>query len=281
MLQQLILAAIRTGLNGLSIIAPNIAGQRAVQLFRRPRSGRLRPKDESFLATAEQTDTLSTKYGTIQSYSWNTKAERSIMLFHGWESNSARWRFLIPLLVKQNWQVHCIDAPAHGSSSNKFFDMLQYGEAIHIGTQHFQPHCLLGHSVGGATLAYYLSHYTLPPLQRIVLLGVPGTLRQMIQGFKDALGMSSRSQQVMDDAFEGHFQKSIDYFSTVDFCKRIQLPTLLVHDKQDKITPVAGGQACYEALPQGELMLTDGLGHSLQDQTVYDRIITYLAPVQG
>ncbi|MEL6638419.1 MAG: alpha/beta fold hydrolase, partial [Bacteroidota bacterium] len=247
-----------------------------IQFFCHPRRGRLRPDQKTFLASAEATFQLQTKHGTIQGYTWNPKASRSLLLLHGWESNAARWGMLIPYLTRAAWCVHAIDAPAHGASSNELFDMIQYADAIAATARDRQPQVMIGHSVGGATLAYYLSHYAPEPLDQVILMGLPISLRTMIQSFQRTLGMNRRSQRGMDLAFENQFQHSIDYFSTVEFCSAIPFPTLLIHDRDDQLTPLAGGMACYEALPHGENFLTEGFGHSLQDVSVYQRIIDYL-----
>ena len=277
MLQQLIPSAIGRGLNGLSILSPQTAGRQAIQLFCHPRRGRLLPDQKTFLATAESTFQLQTQHGTVQGYTWNPGASRRLLLLHGWESNAARWSRLIPYLTRANYCVHAIAAPAHGASSNELFDMIQYADAIAAAARNCQPQVMIGHSVGGATLAYYLSHYSPAPLDRIVLMGLPVSLRTMIQHFQDTLGMNRRIQRGMDLAFENQFQHSIDYFSTVEFCSAIPFPTLLIHDRDDQLTPLAGGLTCYEALPQSEVFLTEGFGHSLQDVSVYQKIVDYLS----
>jgi pimeloyl-ACP methyl ester carboxylesterase len=59
----------------------------------------------------------------------------------------------------------------------------------------------------------------------------------------------------------------------------IGLPLLLVHDKQDEITPYVSSLALKRAYPAAELMTTEGLGHRkiLRDPAVIQRIVDFVA----
>ena len=43
--------------------------------------------------------------------------------------------------------------------------------------------------------------------------------------------------------------------------KQAQMPVFVIHDQQDKDVPVYCASHIYENLPNGKLLITDGLGH--------------------
>jgi pimeloyl-ACP methyl ester carboxylesterase len=49
--------------------------------------------------------------------------------------------------------------------------------------------------------------------------------------------------------------------------KSVQIPTLVIHGKEDPLVPVEGGMDTAEAIPNAKLLLIDGLGHALPPET--------------
>ena len=266
--------------NLLSLIAREKATQKAFDLFSQPRIGRLTPMDQEFLSTAEREQMLASSSGQLKTYEWNIEGTKTILLLHGWESNSARWKNLIKLLLQDGHHVVAIDAPAHGGSEGTYFNMMLYGDFIDVAHRKFEPYFTVGHSVGGGSLAYYLSHYNGPKPERIALLGVPSELEQMLQYYARIIGLGTRNVQHLREYILRNTGKAIRYFSVKKFCNKIQLPTLIVHDIEDTIAMFKDSQAYHNIIPVSELVLTNGLGHSLQGAEVYQRIRTFFANVK-
>ncbi len=263
--------------NLLGLIAQEKATQKAFDLFSQPKVGRLTAMDQEFLSTAEQEQMLTSASGQVKAYEWNTKGTKTILLLHGWESNSARWEKLIRLLLQDNHHVVAIDAPAHGGSEGTHFNMILYGDFIDVAHRTFQPYFTVGHSVGGGSLAYYLSHYNGPKPERIALLGVPSELEQMLQYYARLIGLGTRNVQLLREYILRHTGRAIRYFSVKKFCNNIKLPTLIVHDSEDTIAMFKDSEAYHKIIPVSELVLTNGLGHSLQGAEVYQQIRTFFS----
>jgi len=261
--------------NLLGLIAREKATQKAFNLFCQPKTGRLTAIDQEFLGTAENVRMLSSNSGQIRAYEWNSHGDKTILLLHGWESNSARWENLVKLLLQDDHHVVAIDAPAHGGSEGTHFNMMLYGDFIDVAHRTFQPYFTVGHSVGGGALAYYLSHYDGPKPQRIALLGVPSELEQMLQYYARIIGLGARNVQSLREYVFTHTGRAIRYFSVKKFCDQIKLPTLIVHDSEDTIAKRTDSQAYHKILSTSELVLTNGLGHSLQGAEVYQRIRSF------
>jgi pimeloyl-ACP methyl ester carboxylesterase len=61
--------------------------------------------------------------------------------------------------------------------------------------------------------------------------------------------------------------------------ERVAQPTLVVHDRDDRIAPATWGQALATDLPAGHWHPTKGLGHRrlLDDAAVLQRIVEFVA----
>lgn len=274
--KQLIPKVYGAGLNGLAHIAPQYSAQKAFDLFCTPRIGRLRPKDQAFLDTAHSTERIPADEHLIQTYHWNTTGKEKILLLHGWESNAARWRFLIPELVNANYEVIALDAPAHGQSSGRYFTMILYADFIKAVAEAYRPSHMIGHSLGGVSLTYYLAHFDYPETQKIVLMGAPTELSEMMKPFEQILNLSTHSKKNLAALFIRKFDKSVDYFSATNFCPKIKVPALIIHDEEDEVVPVESAKVFDTYLPDSTLVLTKGLNHGLQSELVFDELIQFL-----
>jgi pimeloyl-ACP methyl ester carboxylesterase len=264
-------------INVMSWVVPEKASQKAFELFATPRRGRLRPKDEQYLATADGKLQVDTPHGKIQTYSWNETGKNTVLLMHGWESNAARWRFLIPQLVEQDYRVVAMDAPAHGQSEGSIFHMPKYAESIHHVMQAYQADFLIGHSIGGMAVAYYLSHYEHPEIAKTIIMGAPDTFERMLWKYAAFLKLSRRTMKETYRFLEKKFDRHPSYFSIDTFGKELSMPVLVIHDEGDKIVEFEASQAYLNHLTDVQLMKTRKLGHSLQDESVYQKILQKLS----
>ena len=264
------------GLNILSYIAPTLSGSWSLNLFCRPREGRIKLTDANFLQSCTSTQDIISKGKNIKSYIWNETGKKVILLLHGWESNSARWQFLLPDLIRNDFKVVAIDAPAHGDSGYRLFSIFTYADAIEATVNRFKPNHIIGHSIGGSTLCYYLTHYKVPSFDKVILMGVPSRLSSLTEIYHQILGLSSLTARNMERYFEEKYQAKLDYYSNSEFCKKIRIPTLIIHDKDDDIAKVEDGIQYDKSLPDSKLVITEKLGHRLQDPFVFSNIVKFL-----
>ncbi len=267
---------IGSGLNALSIFSPMSAGKKSVELFCTPREGRITPAYKQYLDTAESTKTLQIEVGKTSVYTWNTSGSKTILLIHGWESNAARWNELTPYLVEKNIRVVAIDAPGHGLASQKLFNMVDYANFIDCAVSEFNPNYIVGHSLGGATLAFYLANYEYENIEKAILMAAPSDLTKMMGNFGEVLGLSTRSMTNIYSYFSSTFDYDISFFSTRKFCKQINLPTLILHDEEDETVAIEDSISYHKILNDSELILTKGYGHSLQSEKTFKDIVSFL-----
>jgi len=260
----------------IGMFNPMYAGKKSVDLFCTPREGRIIPIYKAYLDTAEITTRIKTKVGETPAYIWNAKGSKTILLIHGWESNAARWDEMTPYLVAEDMRVVAIDAPGHGAASQRLFNMLDYADFIDISVAKYKPTYIVGHSLGGETLAFYLANYEYDNIEKAILMAAPSELSSMMGEFGKALGLSDKSMKNIYQYFHATFNYDISFFSTRAFCEKIHLPTLLIHDKEDETVAVADSISYHKILKNSELILTEGHGHSLQDEGIFKDIVAFL-----
>ena len=83
-------------LNASSLISSKYAAAKALALFATPRKGDINEKQASFLNSAKK-EQLDYNGNAIMTYQWNGH-NKTVLLSHGWESNTSRWKTLIKLL---------------------------------------------------------------------------------------------------------------------------------------------------------------------------------------
>ena len=263
-------------LNGLNRVAPAYTGDALLRLFGRPRAGRLTPADRVFLESADERKMLAVGEWRVQTYRWNPDGDRPILLLHGWESNTARWEALVERLLPTGRRIVAFDGPAHGASSGNNFTAIDYATCIHHLLQQHPAEAAVAHSMGGVALTYYLAHHAGARMDRMALLGVPSDLEYMMSVFQEILAFDTRSRASLEAAIIRRFDRHPQTFSVRRFCESIEVPTLVIHDRNDELAPLADSEAYARILPGAELLVTEGLGHSLQGEEVFDAIRAFL-----
>ena len=261
-------------INFIGIFNTSYASKLALQLFSKPRGGQLTPNGILFLNTATKT-TLYYNDLPIQTYQWKGSKE-TVLLAHGWESNSNRWRNEIEQLQTEGYNVIALDGPAHGGSGSTTFNAILYSEFINVVSKKFKPSAFIGHSVGGMGLVIFLKKKTYIHTKKLVLLGTPSGFKGIMKRYKEMMGYSKNVSVGIDTYIELKFGHPPHYFSTADFAKDIDAKGLLIHDKKDRIIPYQDALDIDTQFKNAKLISTEGLGHSLKGDFVSDELIKFL-----
>lgn len=152
--------------NALFKYSPKKAVEKSFKLFSTPRKGKVKPDQKSFLDKARN-GKITVQNLEIQTYAWPNTG-KTVLLIHGWESNTARWRDLVSALQKENYTVLSLDAPAHGNSEGGMFNVFLYAEAISKLIEKYKPEFAVGHSVGASTLIFQHYNYPSRTLEKMV-----------------------------------------------------------------------------------------------------------------
>lgn len=262
-------------INSLSYVNPKKASLLAYRLFSEPRIGRLKKEDLPLALQDAKTETIFHNEQHFETYFWQGN-QNVILLIHGWESNASRWEKLLPYLKKTGSTIVAIDAPAHGLSAGKEFNVPTYASFIDVAVQKFQPNFLIGHSLGGATCVYYQHKYQNENLQKMVLLGAPSDLKTLIGNYRNLLGLNSKMEQLLERHFMEKFNYKFDDFSAQIFGKNLNLEGIIAHDIDDTIVAFAEGKKIAGSWKNATFIETKGLGHSMHDDELYQKITHFL-----
>lgn len=274
MLKKLIMTALRVRLNFLALFSKRRAGHLAYNIFTTPRKGGLRSQDLEFLKTAQWAHT-ELRGLKIQYYIWENSGP-TVLMAHGWESNSARWKSLIKRLLKAGFRVVALDAPAHGGSGSPQFSAVLYGEFIGVLADLLKPDYAVGHSGGGLAIGYHLENRPDTSLKKAAILGAPSTLRGILDRYTIGAGISTAARQGLDDAILEKFGKPVEYFSLEDFAVKFHIPGLIVHDEGDTTAPIEEAERLHRHWKGSQLVRTQGLGHSLQGAAAFEAVLVFL-----
>ncbi|BDW91735.1 alpha/beta hydrolase [Muricauda ruestringensis] len=260
--------------NAYTWIAPKKAAQSAFRTFSTVRKGRVKPEQADFLNGAKFTIEKVVGH-QIQTYHWPGNKE-TVLLVHGWESNTYRWRNLIKKLREAGFNIIAFDAPSHGYSSGKHLYVPLYEEVVNYMVLKHDPKHLIGHSMGGMTIVYNQYKNPKDSVEKIITIGAPSHIQDFIDHFQDLLKLNNRVMKNLDNYIENRFGFKIDQFSTAEFAQSISKKGLLFHDKLDKIAPYNASVSVSEKWKNSKLISTEGLGHSMHQDNINDQIISFL-----
>lgn len=261
-------------INLLSVFSSKFAAKKALNLFSTPRKGGITEDQSDFLNTAFKEELLFNN-NTIMTYRWLGK-NKTILLTHGWESNSARWKTLIKSLQKLNYNIIALDAPAHGKSGSKFFNAPLYAEFINEAVKKFNPNILVGHSVGGMATVFSYHKYQFTNIKKMILLGTPSELTDVFKRYVNMMSYNkSILRQINNLAFE-RFGKHPKDFSTAKFLEKATFKGLIIHDEQDPIIPYNDALLINSSFKNSKLITTQNLGHSLNNNNVANHVADFI-----
>jgi predicted alpha/beta hydrolase family esterase len=261
-------------INFLSYVNPKKSFDLAYRLFSEPRKGRITPERfPKTLQKAEQ-ETHSHNEHIFQTYIWKGNDD-VILLVHGWESNASRWKKFLPFLKSTGKTIIAIDAPAHGLTSGKEFNVPVYAELINEVVQKYNPKVAIGHSIGGNAIAYFQAHYK-HNFEKIVLLGAPSDFKVILNNYIKMLSLNKRTHTAFKDFVKTRFNNPIDYFSAAKFLENNSVRGIIAHDTDDAIVLFDEGKKIANSWKSASFIETSGLGHSMHNDELYTTITEFI-----
>lgn len=261
-------------INLLSFVNAEKAKKTAYALFSQPRKGKIKKKFPKTLSTAIQ-EIFEFQGESIQTYIWKGNDE-FLFLVHGWESNSSRWKKLLPHLIPLGKTIIAIDAPAHGLTSGKEFNAPKYAEYINFVAQKYPPKYCIGHSIGGGAITFYLHLFQINPLEKVVLLGSPSDFKIINNNFISLLSLNKKVKRLLEEYYTNRFNIPFDELKGHYFARNFTQKAFIAHDIDDKIVLVAEGEKFASTWKNAEYIKTKGLGHSMHDDNLYERISNFI-----
>lgn len=273
-LRQSYIRSIGVYLNILALLNPRLAARKAFHIFCKVRKGRVKPIQRPYLESARN-GVESVLGHRVQTYHWPGTGP-AVLLVHGWESNTFRWRNLIRFLQEAGFSILAFDAPAHGFSSGKYLHVPLYAECLEHLVRKFRPKHIVGHSMGGMTALYHAHRHPNESVEKIVTIGSPSEFYEIMEEYQRLLGFNDRVLKALDGFIYEELGFHVHEFSTARFVEGNPKKGLLLHDRLDPIAPFHASVKVHNAWKDSQLVPTEGLGHSMHQEHVNQRIVEFL-----
>ena len=260
--------------NFMVLFLPKQTAKKAFYLFCTTRKGRVGAHQKAYLENAKK-EQLTIANHSIQTYHWDGTKE-TVVLVHGWESNTFRWRNLIEKLKEANYNIIAFDAPGHGYSSGKHLYVPLYAEVLQTMIEKHNPKHIIGHSLGGMTVLYNSYKNNNKEVDKIVTIGSPSEFYILMNTYQNILKFNARVLKALENYIKERFGFYVKEFSTAAFVQTNTKKGLLFHDRLDKIAPYEGSENVHKNWKNSTFITTKGLGHSMHQEHVNNQILRFL-----
>ena len=236
----------------------------------------------------------------------NRGAGRTVVLLHGSGGTGRKW--FAQLAVVGGHRIIAPDLPGHGRSEGQPRDSVaEYREFVYnfVRTLGLKKFVIGGHSLGGAiALDFALTRPDL--LDGMILVGSGGRLRvkpeilEILARGKHPVGnleysyalntrkdvLDKAAMEMMDVPVRVYLADfmACDRFDVLDRLGGIEVPTLVICGKDDRMTPVKYSEYLSGHIPNARLaLITDG-GHMVmieQPLAVNEHVAAFLDALQG
>ncbi|MBA1146177.1 alpha/beta hydrolase [Ectothiorhodospiraceae bacterium WFHF3C12] len=198
---------------------------------------------------------------TLTVPAWARGEGPTVFLIHGWErDHRAMGGFVRPLLAA-GFRVVAPDLPAHGEAEGVYAPLPLLARAISALSRVFgQPQAVIAHSVGGAMSVLAAESYGLRP-GRMILLGTPIGAANYAMAQGQSRGLAPASLGRMLEMISAELKEPLSRFRVDQGLRAVDAPGLLIHDKHDRIVPLADATA-NARLSGWTLVSVDTGGHN-------------------
>ncbi len=259
------------------LISSALATKVALYLFFRPQRFKTPVREHQMRDAAEQIKFYASSIQKeIQVYRLSGK-KKKVLLLHGWSGRGTQLFSFADELQKQNCEVITFDMPAHGQSPGNKTNVLELTCCIQDINQKFSPFdAAIAHSMGGFALLRAIKDGL--PLQSAAIIGSGDSIKGVFYRFSQQLHFSEKITERMFTTVEKQFGTKLETYSSSISIKEIDIPLLIVHDKDDKEAPYECSITLHDLARNSQLKLTSGLGHHriLRDSKTVQHIIQFL-----
>ncbi|MFT5254509.1 MAG: pimeloyl-ACP methyl ester carboxylesterase [Flavobacteriales bacterium] len=146
---------------------------------------------------------------------------------------------------------------------------------LEINKQYGPFEAAIGHSLGGMSVLNAIKQGL--KVKNATVIGSGDIVQDIIDDFISKLQLPPVYANRLRDHFEKKYDSKMSDYSAYKAAEAATIPVLVVHDNQDFEVPVKAGINIYKHLIDGELMLTDQLGHRkiLGDDKVIKKVINF------
>ena len=205
-----------------------------------------------------------------------------VLLVHGWGGHAGQMLTLAEAVASAALRPVLLELPAHGRSAGMMSNAPQFARAISYVVARLvaDGHALravVAHSMGANALGVAAAQGL--RAERLVLLAPPASAREFTRYFTHTFGLSEKTRLAMQRLFEAQEGFLMAQLEPAAVGPRIVQPTLIVHDRDDRVNRFADAEAYRDAIKGAQLVATQGLGHRriLKEEDVVRQVTRFIA----
>jgi len=265
----------RAAFGAVQRASPRLAALWAERIFCTPPRRPISERMASWLREAQRF-TVTVGGRRVAAWSWG-EGGAGVLLVHGWGSRGARFVDLGNALLSEGHRVVTFDAPGHGASSGRLSSGPEFARAAQAVVNAVGPVShVVGHSVGGFASALAIERGL--QVRRAVFLAPSASPNNYSAQFEALLGVHGPVMASMRGRLERRLGFSWKDLNVPAFAPDMQVPLLVIHDRDDREVGWNDGAAITQAWPGAELVTTTGLGHHriVSDPGVIRQVVAFL-----
>jgi pimeloyl-ACP methyl ester carboxylesterase len=276
-------SVVRMGLRTAETVLPRWAPVVAAQVFCTPVPTKLATR-HARPPQGVRVERLPFERASLTLYHWPAaSAAPRVLLTHGWGGWGLQLAPLASALAARGWAPIVIDQPAHGRSAAWSSNLPQFVRALGYAAARLGGlEAMVGHSMGGSAVCVAAAQ-GLVGVRRLALISAPTSFVQVTHDYASAFGLSDHTRARMVQRLEAREGVVLERLAAQHMAPRIDMPTLVVHDRDDTLVPHAEAEQLVRHLPQARLLSTQGLGHRrlLKDEGVLAGVADFLSEPSG
>jgi pimeloyl-ACP methyl ester carboxylesterase len=276
--KQLALKYVRTKLKLISSISKRKAAEKAFELFCTPQTRTKKEMSPVF----EKSEKIEFRFeqNTIRGYRWNHPVPKKALILHGFESSVINFGKYVEPLIEKGYEVLAFDAPAHGRSTGKTINAVDYKEFVqHIWNNYGPVDSFLTHSFGGLALCLALEEIPHSASTKIVLIAPAAETKTAIDHFFRLLRLDKGVRKEFENIIAEIGGQPPEWYSVSRTAPKLKGQVLFLQDKDDHMTPLSDVKPIMDKnYSNFHFVISEGLGHRkiYRDEQSLKRIIAFL-----
>jgi pimeloyl-ACP methyl ester carboxylesterase len=206
---------------------------------------------------------------------------KTALIVHGWGSRSTHLGSYAESLVEAGYRVCSVDGPAHGQSTGKCTDMMEFAQAVSTVAVHVGGvDVIVGHSFGAACTLLSIDRFGLKA-EKLILISCFAEAVFITEVFGRFLRIGKSAVHEMRLRLERKYRNAWSWESIAPtlLIRSYEKPILLIHDMHDDEVPVQHARLLQSSNVNARLFLTKNQGHRkiLRDKGGIAAAVAFLA----